>query len=96
MLFCVIWERPWENQREFDERRKAWIEDVKPDTIRVLGAYSLQGPTSRGVTIFETDRAEDINLYRNYFAMAGVSMDIRVAVDLSQSIEVVERVMARW
>ena len=96
MLFCVIWERPWENQREFDERRKAWIEDVKPDTIKVLGAWSLQGPTSKGVTIFETDRAEDINLYRNYFAMAGVSMDIRVAVYLSESIEVVERVLARW
>ena len=46
-------------------------EGIKPDTFKVLGAYSLQGPTSKGVTLFETDRIEDVNLYRNYFALAG-------------------------
>ena len=96
MLFCAIWEQPWENAHQFNEKRKAWKDGVKPDTLNVLGEYSLQGPASRGITIFETERNEDVNLYRNYFALAGVSMDIRVAIDLSSSIDVVEHLVARW
>jgi hypothetical protein len=96
VLFCAIWERPWENQREFDERRRVWLEDVKPDTLEIVASYSLQGPKSKGITIFKTERSEDVNLFRNYFALAGLSMDIRVAVDMSESVEVVERLLARW
>ena len=96
MLFCAVWEQPWENVRQFNERRKTWYESVKPDSFNAVGVYSLQGPESKGIVIFETDRAEDVNLFRNYFALAGVDMDIRVAVDLSASIEVVESLQARW
>ena len=96
MLFCAIWEQPWENAHQFIEKRRVWNESVKPDTFKIIGDYSLQGPTSKGVLLFETDRTEDVNLYRNYFAMAGVSVDIRAAVDLSSSIEIVERLRARW
>ena len=96
MLFCAIWEQDWDNVNRFNEKRKAWNEGVKPDTFRVVGEYSLQGPTSKGITIFETDRTEDVNLFRNYFALVGVSIDIRVGVDLSSSIDVVEQLLARW
>ena len=96
MLFCAVWEQPWENVHQFMEKRKAWTEGVKPEGFQVHGDYSLQGPGSRGVVIFETDRTADVNLFRNYFALAGVSMDIRVAIDLSSSIEVVEHLSARW
>ena len=96
MLFYAIWEQPWENVHQFNEKRKAWYESVKPDTFKVIGVYSLQGPMSRGVTIFETDRAEDVNLFRNYFALAGASVDIRVAVDLSTSIDVVDNLQTKW
>jgi len=96
MLFCASWEQSWENVRQFNEKRKAWYESVKPDTFNVIGVYSLQGPESKGIVLFETDRAEDVNLFRNYFALAGATIDIRVAVDLSASIEVVESLQARW
>jgi hypothetical protein len=96
MLFCAIWTQPWENVRQFNEKRKAWYEGIQPDTFKVLWSYSLQGPESKGVALFETDRAEDVNLYRNYFALAGVSMDIRVATELETSIELVEGIQARW
>lgn len=96
MLFCAIWEQPWENVRLFNERRKIWYEKIKPDTLKVIAAYSLQGPESKGVVLFETDRAEDVNLYRNYFALAGAKMDIRVATELGSSIELVENIQARW
>ena len=96
MLLCAIWEQPWENVHNFIDKRKSWYDGVKPDTLKVLGDYSLQGPKSRGVIIFETDRTEDVNLFRNYFALSGVSMDIRAAIDLSTSIEVVQRLQARW
>lgn len=96
MLFCAIWEQPWENVHRFIERRKAWYESVKPDTFKVIAAYSLQGPESKGIVLFETDRAEDVNLYRNYFALAGAKMDIRVATELEASIKLVERIQARW
>ena len=96
MLFCAIWEQPWENVRQFGEKRSRWNKDTKPDTFKVLAEYSLQGPASKGVTIFETDRTEDVNLFRNYFALAGVSIDIRVAIDLTSSIESIERLQARW
>ena len=96
MLFCAIWEQPWGNVHQFNIKRKAWYEGVKPDTFKVIGAYSLQGPESRGVVLFETDRAEDVNLYRNYFSLAGASMDIRVATELGASVELVESLQARW
>ena len=96
MLFYAIWEQPWENVHQFNEKRKTWYESVKPDTFKVIGVYSLQGPKSKGVTIFETDRAEDVNLFRNYFALAGASVDIRVAVDLSTSIDVVDNLQTKW
>ena len=96
MLFIAIWEQPWENAHNFNAKRKAWYAGVKPDTLKVIGAYSLQGPTSKGVTLFETDRAEDVNLYRNYFALAGATIDIRPAIDYSKSVEVVEGLLARW
>ena len=96
MLFCAIWEQSWDNVRQFSTKRKAWYDGVKPDTMKVLGAYSLQGPISKGVTLFETDRIEDVNLYRNYFALAGASIDIRPAIDFTQSAEVVEHLQARW
>ena len=96
MLFIAIWEQSWDNVRQFNQKRKAWYESVKPDTMKVLGTYSLQGPESKGVVLFETDRAEDVNLYRNYFALAGTRVDIRVAIELGESIEMVERIQARW
>jgi hypothetical protein len=96
MLFIAIWEQPWENVDKFNAKRKAWYEKMKPDTFNVIGAYSLQGPTSKGVTLFETDRIEDVNLYRNYFALAGASIDIRPAIDYTKSVEVVETLLARW
>ena len=96
MLFCAIWEQPWENVHQFNEKRRAWNDGVKPDTFKMIGEYSLQSPKSKGITIFETDRTEDVNLYRNYFALSGISLNIRVAVDLSSSIDVVEQLMARW
>ena len=96
MLFCAIWTQPWDSVRQFNERRKVWYESIKPETLKVIGDYSLQGPESKGVVLFETDRAQDVNLYRNYFAMAGASMDIRVATELGASIELVESISARW
>ena len=96
MLFVAIWEQPWENVHEFNIKRKAWYKKVKPETIKVIGAYSLQGPTSKGITLFETDRIEDVNLYRNYFALAGATIDIRPAIDFAESAEVVEGLLARW
>lgn len=96
MLFVAIWEQPWDNVQNFIAKRKAWYDSVKPDTMKVIGAYSLQGPKSKGVTLFETERIEDVNLYRNYFALAGASIDIRPAVDLSESVAVVESLLARW
>ena len=96
MLFVAIWEQPWENVHTFNTKRKAWYDKVKPDTLKVIGAYSLQGPNSKGVTLFETDRIEDVNLYRNYFALAGATIDIRPAIDFSKSMEVVESLLARW
>jgi hypothetical protein len=96
MLFCAIWEQPWENAPKFNERRNTWNSEEKPDTFKLVAEYSLQSPTSMGVIIFETDRTEDVNLFRNYFALAGVSLDIRVAIDLSTSIEVIKRLQARW
>ena len=96
MLFCATWEQGWENVDKFNEKRKAWNASVKPDTIKVVAEYSLQGPTSKGLTIFETDRTEDVNLFRNYFALSGASVDIRVAIDMSSSVEVVESILARW
>ncbi len=96
MLFIAIWEQPWENVHEFNIKRKAWYDSVKPETFKVLGAYSLQGPTSKGVTLFETDRIEDVNLYRNYFALAGAKIDIRPAIDFTESAGVVESLLARW
>ena len=96
MLFCAVWEQPWENVNLFNEKRQAWNKGVKPDTLKIIGEYSMQGPTSKGITIFETDRAEDVNLFRNYFALAGASLDIRVGIDLSSSIGVVENLQARW
>lgn len=96
MLFIAIWEQPWENVSRFMEKRKVWYQSIKPETFKVLGAYSLQGPESKGVVLFETDRAEDVNLYRNYFALAGAKMDIRVATELGESIEVVENIQTRW
>ena len=96
MLFIAIWEQPWENVSRFMEKRKVWYQSIKPETLKVLGAYSLQGPESKGVVLFETDRAEDVNLYRNYFALAGAKMDIRVATELGESIEVVENIQTRW
>ena len=96
MLFCAIWEQPWENVPRFNEKRKAWYEKIKPDSFKVIGAYSLQGPVSKGVVLFETDRAEDVNLYRNYFALAGLSMDIRVATELGESIKLIESIQTRW
>ena len=96
MLFCAIWEQSWDNVPQFNEKRKVWYESVKPDTFKVLGAYSLQGPESKGIVLFETDRAEDVNLFRNYFAMAGASIDIRVATELGKSIELVEQIQTRW
>jgi len=96
MLFIAIWEQAWENVHEFNTKRKAWYDTVKPETFKVLGAYSLQGPTSKGVTLFETDRIEDVNLYRNYFALAGASIDIRPAIDYTASAGIVESLLARW
>ena len=96
MLFCAIWEQPWDNVRNFSAKRKAWYDGVKPDTIKVIGTYSLQGPTSKGLTLFETDNIEDINLYRNYFALAGLTIDIRPAADLTSSIKVADNLLARW
>ncbi len=96
MLFCAIWEQSWDNVHAFNEKRKRWNENVSPDTFKTVAEYSLQGPASKGITIFETDRPEDVNLYRNYFALSGLSLDIRVAIDLSSSIEVVEGLLARW
>lgn len=96
MLFCAIWTQPWENSQLFHEKRKAWYESVKPETFKVLDAFSLMGEDSKGVVLFETDRAEDVVLYRNYFALAGVTMDIRVATQLEESIGVVESIHARW
>ena len=96
MLFCATWEQPWENVNRFNEKRKAWNEGVKPETFKLVGEYSLQGPVSKGITMFETDRAEDVNLYRNYFALAGARIDIRPAIDYSASVEVVEDLLARW
>jgi hypothetical protein len=96
MMFIAIWEQPWDNVQRFNAKRKAWYSGVKPDTFKVLGAYSLQGPTSKGVTLFETDRIEDVNLYRNYFALAGARIDIRPAIDYSASADVVEELLARW
>ncbi len=96
MMFIAIWEQPWENVHTFNAKRKAWYDGIKPDTFKVIGAYSLQGPTSKGVTLFETDKVEDVNLYRNYFALAGAHIDIRPAVDYSASVEVVEELLARW
>ncbi len=96
MLFIAIWEQSWDNVRQFNQKRKAWYESVKPDTMKVLGTYSLQGPESKGIVLFETDRAEDVNLYRNYFALAGTKIDIRVATELEESIELVEDIQARW
>ena len=96
MLFCAVWEQPWENAHRFNEKRKTWNESAKPQTFRLIAEYSLQGPGSKGITIFETDRAEDVNLFRNYFALAGVSIDVRVAIELSSSIDVVERLLAKW
>lgn len=46
--------------------------------------------------MFEMDRAEDVNIYRNYFAFAGAKTDIRVATQLGESIEMVESIQARW
>ena len=96
MLFCAIWEQPWTNVHQFNLKRKAWYSDAKPDTFEVIGDYSLQGPESRGVVLFKTDRAEDVNLFRNYFALAGARTDIRVATELGTSIELVENIQARW
>ena len=96
MMFVAIWEQPWDNVHKFNAKRKAWYDKVKPDTLKVLGAYSLQGPTSKGVTLFETDRIEDVNLYRNYFALAGATIDIRPAIEFAQSADVVEGLLARW
>lgn len=96
MLFCAVWEQPWGNVDRFNEKRKAWYESVKPDTINEVAVYSIQGPESRGITMFETDRAEDVNLFRNYFALAGASMDIRVATELGESIKLVESIQTRW
>ena len=96
MLFCAIWDQPWENVQQFNEKKNAWNKETKPDTLKVVGEYSLQSPTSKVITIFETDRTEDVNLFRNFFALAGVTMDIRVAIDLSTSIDVVQRLQARW
>ena len=96
MLFCAIWEQPRDNVRNFNEKKRTWNESVKPATLNVVNEYSLQGPKSRGVIVFDTDRSEDVNLFRNYFALTGLSMDIRVAIDLSSSIQVVERLQARW
>ena len=96
MLFCASWEQPWENVHQFNEKRKAWNQTVKPDSFKTIAEYSLQAPTSKGITVFETDRSEDVNLFRNYFALAGISIDIRVAFDLSSSIDVVEGLLARW
>ena len=96
MLFCAIWEQSWENVARFNERRRAWNDGVKPDTLKIVGEYSLQGPTSKGITIFETDRVEDVNLFRNYFALAGAPPDIRPVVNLSASIDIVESLAARW
>lgn len=96
MLFCAIWEQSWGNVNQHHEKRRAWNESVKPDTFKVIGEYSLQGPNSRGITLFETDRQEDVNLYRNYFALAGQSVDIRVAIDLSKSMVVMQDLMTRW
>ena len=56
MQFVAIWEQPWDNVQNFIAKRKAWYDSVKPDTMKVLGAYSLQGPVSKGVTLFETER----------------------------------------
>ncbi len=96
MLFCATWEQPWDNVKRFNEKRRAWNEGTKPESFSVTAEYSLQGPESKGITIFETDRSEDVNLFRNFFALAGVSVDIRVAIDLPTSIGVVESVLARW
>jgi hypothetical protein len=96
MMFIAIWEQSWENVPNFNAKRKAWYDSMKPETFKVIGAYSLQGPTSKGVTLFETDRIEDINLYRNYFALAGASIDIRPAIDYTASVEVTESLLARW
>ena len=96
MMFIAIWEQPWENVHKFNAKRKAWYDNLKPDTLSVIGAYSLQGPTSRGVTLFETDRIEDVNLYRNYFALAGATIDIRAAIDYTVSADVIEDLLARW
>ncbi|MEW6755497.1 MAG: hypothetical protein AB1505_31645 [Candidatus Latescibacterota bacterium] len=96
MLFCAIWQQPWENVDRFNEKRKLWYETVKPATMKVVGAYSLQGPESKGIVLFETERAEDVNLFRNYFALAGATIDIRVATELGASIELVQSIQARW
>ena len=96
MLFCATWEQPWENIQQFNEKRSQWNKESKPDTFKVIAEYSLQSPTSKVITIFETDRTEDVNLFRNYFALSGVSLDIRVAIDLSKSIDVVQSLQARW
>lgn len=96
MLFVAIWEQPWDNVRQFNAKRKTWYAKVKPDTMKVLGAYSLQGPTAKGVTLFETDRSEDVNLYRNYYALAGATIDIRPAIEFEKSVDVVESLLARW
>ena len=96
MLFIAIWEQSWDNVRQFNEKRKVWNQSVKPDTLKVLAEYSLQGPESKGIVLFETDRAEDVNIYRNYFALTGARTDIRVATELGESIEMVESIQAKW
>ena len=96
MLFCAIWEQPWSNVHQFNEKRKVWYESTKPETFEVVGEYSLQGTESKGIVLFETDRAEDVNLFRNFYSLAGARVDIRVATDLAESIELVERIQTRW
>lgn len=96
MLFCAVWEQPWENVQQFKEKRNHWNKDIKPDSFKLIAEYSLQGPASKGITIFETENTADVNLFRNCFALAGLSVDIRVAIDLTSSMETVDRLQARW
>ena len=42
MLFCAVWEQPWENVNLFNEKRQAWNKGVKPDTLKIIGEYSMQ------------------------------------------------------
>ena len=45
--------------------------------------------------MFETGRTDGVNVYRNYFALAGAIIDIHVATELGESIEMLESIQAR-